>query len=84
MAGDVVDYQNNTGSAVGFETMNCWYDQWNHHPWSIYPTISSYPVYIDKGRQAFEIVKQLNEKKLLAIKDVSDFIKVMGIVLGAL
>jgi hypothetical protein len=84
MAGDVVGYQNNTGSVAAVETMNCWYDQWNHPPWSMYPTITSYPIYIDKGRQAFEIVKQLNKQKLLVLKDVSDFIKVMGIVLGAL
>lgn len=49
-----------------------------------YPTVirESYPVYIkeravDKGKQAFEVLKTLQDKKLLNIEKVGDFIEAM-------
>lgn len=61
-----------TGSAWGYWTD--WY----------YPQVirESYPVYIkeraeDKGKQAFEIIKSLQDKKLLKLDKVSDFIEAM-------
>jgi len=57
-----------------------------YHYWQdyYYPYVirESYPVYIqqraiDKGKQAFEIIKILKDKKLVNIKKVSDFIDLM-------
>lgn len=49
-----------------------------------YPQVirESYPVYVqekakDKGKQAFEIVKVLKDKKIIKLDKVSDFIDVM-------
>lgn len=49
-----------------------------------YPNVirESYPVYIreraeDKGKQAFEIIKAMQDKKVLKLDKVSDFIEVM-------
>lgn len=54
---------------------------WQDH---YYPSVirESYPVYIreraeDKGKQAFEIIKSLQDKKLLKLDKVSDFIDAM-------
>ena len=58
----------------------CW-DYWRN---DYYPYIirESYPVYIqerakDKGKQAFEIIKILKDKKLVQLKTVGDFIDLM-------
>lgn len=58
----------------------CW-DYWRN---DYYPHIirESYPVYIqerakDKGKQAFEIIKILKDKKLVQLKTVGDFIDLM-------
>jgi len=60
--------------------MSCW------HYWQdcYYPYVirESYPVYIgerarDKGKQAFEIIKILKDKKLVKLGKVSDFIDLM-------
>lgn len=66
---------------------SCW-DYWqNHH----YPYIikESYPVYIqeraqDKGKQAFEIIKSLQDKKLLNLEKVKDFIDAMDLLIKIL
>lgn len=57
---------------------------WTYWSDYYYPQIirESYPVYIqeraiDKGRQAFEIIKMLNDKRLVRLDKVSDFIDVM-------
>lgn len=54
-----------------------WTDYW-------YPNViqTSYPVYVqerslDKGKQAFEIIKVLKDKKMVQLKKVSDFIDLM-------
>lgn len=58
----------------------CW-DYWQnwYYPQVIY---QSYPVYIreramDKGKQAFEIIKILKDKKLVNLEKVGDFIDLM-------
>src|SRR4051794_34510196 len=56
------------GIGSGTNTLSCWH-YWQDH---YYPTVirESYPVYIeqrakDKGKQAFEIIKVLKDKKLV-------------------
>jgi len=58
----------------------CW-DYWIDH---YYPQVihNSYPVYLqerakDKGKQAFEVIKMLKDKKLIKLEKVSDFIDAM-------
>jgi hypothetical protein len=59
---------------------SCW------HYWQdwYYPTVirESYPVYvqeksIDKGQKAFEVIKMMNDKKLINLKTIKDFIEIM-------
>lgn len=57
---------------------------WSYWRDYYYPTIirESYPVYIqekavDKGKQAFEILKTLQDKKLIKLEKVADFIEAM-------
>lgn len=57
---------------------------WDYYQNYYYPYVikESYPVYIqeraqDKGKQAFEIIKSLKDKKLLKIDKVEDFIEAM-------
>ena len=57
------------------------YGYWQdyYYPYVIYP---SYPIYIrerslDKGKQAYEIIKILKDKKLVDIKTVKQFIELM-------
>lgn len=74
----------NTSSATStfynYPNVTGW-DYWQNY---YYPTIirESYPIYIqekaiDKGKQAFEILKILQDKKLLKVDKVSDFIEAM-------
>lgn len=60
--------------------LTCW-DYWqnNYYPNVIY---TGYPVYVkekafDKGKQAFEIIKILRDKKIIKLEKVCDFINVM-------
>lgn len=57
---------------------------WDYFQNYYYPYVirESYPVYlkeksVDKGKQAFEILKALQDKKLLQVEKVSDFIEAM-------
>lgn len=57
---------------------------WNYWTNDYYPQVirESYPVYIreraeDKGKQAYEIIKVLKDKKLVNLNKVSDFIDLM-------
>jgi hypothetical protein len=61
-------------------TMSCW-GYWTDY---YYPSVirESYPVYIserakDKGKQAFEILKILKDKKLVKMDKVADFVDLM-------
>jgi len=57
---------------------------WGYYHQSYYPNVirESYPVYLqerakDKGKQAFEIIKILKDKKLVQLKTVGNFIDLM-------
>lgn len=64
---------------------------WGYWQDFYYPQIirESYPIYIkeraeDKGKQAFEIIKALQDKKLMKLDKVSDFIDAMDILIKTL
>lgn len=64
------------------------WDYWHQY---YYPYVirESYPVYIqeraqDKGKQAYEIIKTLNDKHLLKLDTVRDFIEAMDTLLKIL
>lgn len=64
---------------------------WNYWQNQYYPYVirESYPVYIreralDKGKQAFELLKALMDKKLVKLEKVSDFIEAMDTILKTL
>ena len=94
MDNDLVDTQTwtvtNTGIAVGnattttvaCNTTGCW-DYWQQYPTPYYLNMS-YPVYVDKGRQAFEVVKKLTEAKLLELRTAKQFMDAMDVVLKSL
>ena len=75
----------NTANAVFTGTG---WDYWSNY---YYPTIirESYPVWVqekaqDKGKLAFEVIKALQDKKLLKLDKVADFIEAMDILLKTL
>jgi len=81
----ITDNLNITDSSLSNQ-MNCW-DYWQR---DYYPQIiQSYPVYMqhrveDKGKSAFEIIKHLQDKKLMKLDKVSDFIDAMDILIKIL
>lgn len=61
---------------------------WNYWQNQYYPYVirESYPIYIqekamDKGKQAFEILKALMDKGLVKVDKVKDFIEAMDVLL---
>lgn len=78
---DSLNQQNATYSGnIVSNQLSCW-GYWRDY---YYPQVirESYPVYIgekakDKGKQAFEIIKVLKDKKLIKLEKVSDFIDAM-------
>jgi len=67
--------------STGFTSgTSCWhYWQQEYYPYVIR---ESYPVYlteraIDKGKQAFEIIKMLKDKRFIKLETVADFIDAM-------
>ncbi|MDP1728954.1 MAG: hypothetical protein Q8L27_01990 [archaeon] len=78
-----VDNNLNINSATSdcIETGTSSYQYWQnyYYPYVIQPT---YPVYIterslDKGKQAYEVIKVLKDKKLVDIRTVKQFIELM-------
>jgi len=70
----------NNDVTSGTTTFSCW-DYWHQY---YYPEViyNSYPVYLrdqakDKGKQAFEIIKVLKDKKFVNLEKVGDFIDLM-------
>lgn len=70
-----------------YQPTGAW-DWWTN---TYYPQIirESYPVYIqhraeDKGKQAFEIIKHLQDKKLMRLDTVKDFVEAMDTLLKVL
>lgn len=64
---------------------------WSYWQNYYYPYIirESYPVYIqeramDKGQKAFEIIKMLQDKKLIKLDKVADFIEAMDALIKTL
>lgn len=89
----------NTGASSGTtNAMYSYYDGgavsttlWGYWQNYYYPQIirESYPVYIqekamDKGKQAFELVKALMDKDLIKVDKVKDFIEAMDTILKTL
>lgn len=73
------DYQGTGGTL-----WNYWYQQ--YYPYVIQ---QSYPIYIqeramDKGKQAFEILKSLMDKNLVKLDKVKDFVEAMDTILKTL
>lgn len=69
------------GNSVGLNTNTSAWGYWQD---GYYPTVirQSYPIYLqerseDKGQKAFEIIKHLQDKKLIKLDKVSDFIEAM-------
>jgi len=82
---DAVDLFNNSTTSNG--DYSCW-DYWHR---DYYPQVirESYPVYIreraeDKGKQAFEIIKMLSDKKVIKMDKVKDFIDIMDLLIKIL
>lgn len=79
---------NNTNHAVYLgDGASCW-GAWTG--W-YYPQVirESYPVYLqerakDSGKQAYEIIKALQDKKLMKLEKVSDFIEAMDTLIKVL
>lgn len=85
----VLTTSNSASGVVG----GVYYDStlWNYWQNCYYPQVirESYPVYIqdramDKGKQAFEIVKALMDKDLLSVEKVKDFVDAMDTILKTL
>jgi hypothetical protein len=64
---------------------------WDYWQGWFYPEVirQSYPVYLqdrskDSGKQAFEIIKALQDKKLMKLDKVSDFIEAMDVLIKQL
>ena len=75
-------------STNAVHTMNTGWGWWQGY---YYPQIirESYPVYLqdrakDSGKQAFEIIKALQDKKLMKLDKVSDFIEAMDTLIKVL
>ena len=71
------DANYSVGNITNLSAWGYWQDYY-------YPSVirESYPVYIreraeDKGKQAFEIIKALQDKKLIKLDKVADFIETM-------
>lgn len=77
----------NTANTVYTYNGTAW-DYWHR---DYYPLVirESYPMYLqersmDKGKQAFEILKLLQDKKLITLDKVSDFIDAMDALIKVL
>jgi hypothetical protein len=82
---------NALGGLTGQLGTNACTTGWNYWYQGYYPNIirESYPVYLqdkakDTGKQAFEIIKALQDKKLMKLDKVSDFIEAMDILIKTL
>ena len=87
MCNSSLDSNLNITNQLGIGDYTAW-NWWTEH---YYPSIirESYPVYIqdraqDKGKQAFEIIKHLQDKKLMKLDTVRDFIEAMDTLLKVL
>lgn len=72
------------GTTGASGAVNCVTTGWNWWTDYYYPQVirQSYPVYIqeraqDKGKQAFEIIKMLKDKRFVKLETVADFVDAM-------
>ena len=79
-----IDGKNNSSSDAMYFTDGTNYTCWDYWRNDYYPYVirESYPVYLqerakDKGKQAFEIIKILKDKKLVQLRTVGNFIDLM-------
>ena len=75
------------GSTQTYYNGSLW-DYWQG-PYYGQVIVQSYPAYMqdkamDKGKQAFEILKSLLDKKLIKLEKVSDFVEAMDTILKTL
>lgn len=89
--GELFGYSQSTSGSV----TNAFYS-YPPTPWEFwrdnyYPLVirESYPIYlqeksVDKGKQAFELLKALMDKKLLKVEKVGEFIEAMDVILKTL
>jgi len=80
-----------TGSIDGGFYTNPNTTVWDYWQEYYYPQVihKSYPCYIqerskDHGKQAFELIKALQDKKLMKLDKVSDFIEAMDVIIKTL
>lgn len=85
-----------SGNFTGTNITGGFYTDPNTTAWDVwqgwyYPQVirESYPVYVqerskDHGKQAFEIIKALQDKKLMKLEKVSDFIEAMDTIIKTL
>lgn len=80
LSGTTTYSNSNYNAATDSNNLSCW-TYWSDY---YYPKVirESYPVYIehralDKGKQAFEIIKMLKDKRFLTLEKVGDFIDIM-------
>ena len=74
----------NTINSGDYTASNNYYTGWGYWQDYYYPQVirESYPVYVrdraeDKGKQAFEIIKMMQDNKFLNLEKVKDFINLM-------
>ena len=85
---NTIGNQTSVGTAGYYDgSGTCWH-YWQDY---YYPRIirESYPIYIqeqskDKGKQAFEIIKMMSDKKFLKLDKVKDFIGAMDLLIKIL
>lgn len=86
-----VSYNNTNGSVDAVYRLNGVNTVWDYWERVYYPQVirESYPVYLqersmDKGQKAFEVIKTLQDKKMLKLDKVSDFIDAMDTLIKVL
>lgn len=86
-----LDYSLKGQNIDGAFTVNTPTTAWNYWTDYYYPQVirESYPIYIqerakDSGKQAFEIIKALQDKDLIKLDKVKDFVEAMDILIKIL
>lgn len=80
-----------SGTSYSYDQQGSGGTLWSYWTTQYYPQVivQSYPVYyqekaMDKGKQAFEILKALIDQKLIDLKTVKDFVNAMDTILKTL
>ena len=90
-ATNYLDYSLKGQNIDGAFTINAPTTTWHYWTDLYYPQVirESYPIYIqerakDSGKQAFEIIKALQDKDLIKLDKVKDFVEAMDILIKIL